>query len=65
MNRQEKAADLLNRACEHCEEFWTKHKCEIEDTCPVYELYKMAKEKKHIIKPDEWQTPPSPRPEMI
>ena len=38
---------------------------EIQDTCPVYELFKMAKEKKHIIKPDEWQTPPSPRPEMI
>ena len=50
MSRQEKADDLFHRTCEHCEEFSTKHKCEIQDTCPVYELFKMAKEKKHIIK---------------
>jgi hypothetical protein len=65
MSRQEKADDLFNHTCEHCEEFAVKHKCEIKDTCPVYGLYKMAKEKKHIIKADEWQIPPSPKPEMI
>ena len=40
--------------------------CEDMNTCPAYKLYIVAKRKNKVIyKRDDWQTPPTPKAEMI
>lgn len=60
------AKKLLQECCERCAEWSYTDACEDQITCPVYQLYKLADGKKKIVyKQNVWQTPPSPRPEMI
>lgn len=62
-----KAEQLLDKACMRCEEWPSSSDCKYKDTCPVYALYTVAKErhKTRVINPDEWAIPPTPIPEMI
>ena len=60
------ARKLLQECCERCTEWSSTDACEDNATCPVFQLYTLADSKKKIIyKQDVWQTPPSPRQEMI
>ena len=55
----------LKKACERCEEGNFDH-CNCYMQCPVYSLYILAcKKKQVIINRNEWETPPTPKPEMI
>lgn len=57
---------LLKSACERCENYAENMVCEDMNTCAVYNLYLIAKSKTKVVyKRDYWQTPPTPRPEMI
>lgn len=57
---------LFKHICERCENHATNMNCEDMMTCPAYKLYLIAKDKRKVVyKQDGWQTPPTPRPEMI
>lgn len=59
------AKHLLKKACERCEE-GNLDTCENTLFCPVYALYVEATKKEKVIyKQNEWQTPPTPKAEMI
>lgn len=61
-----KARELLQECCKRCTEWSSTDACEDHITCPVFQLYTLADNKKKIIdKQDVWQAPPSPRQEMI
>lgn len=55
---------LLTKACERCENYSTETQCEDRNNCPVYALYKQAKERSNH---SSWAipVPPPPGPEMI
>ena len=56
---------LLESACEMCENGKFRC-CDSYLSCPVYALYCEAKKKEKIIyKQDGWQTPPTPKSEMV
>lgn len=65
MTQEEKANNLLQKACEMCEGWSAEDGCEIQKSCPVHALYLMAKTEKIVYKQDVWSVPPPPRPEMI
>lgn len=58
--------NLLHKCCERCEEgkFET---CDFYLSCPVYGLYVEAQKriKTKVVNTDNWQTPPSPKTEML
>ena len=57
---------LFCQICERCENHAKNMNCEDMDTCPAYKLFLIAKRKNKVIyKRDDWQTPPTPRAEMI
>ena len=68
MTKEEK---LLNEACQRCENGSSSDNCEEMANCPVHQLYILATEKRkvkvvnRIIEKNTWDTPPTPRPEMI
>jgi hypothetical protein len=56
---------LLENACERCENGKFEG-CDSYLNCPVYALYCEANKKEKIVyKQDSWQTPPTPKSEMI
>lgn len=58
--------NLFKQICERCENHAKNMSCEDMNTCPAYNLYLVAKRKNKVIyKRDDWQTPPTPRAEMI
>lgn len=60
------AERYFQEICNRCENHAKDCACEDLQTCPAYKLYCLAREKKKvIIKHEEWQIPPTPRPEMI
>lgn len=65
MTREEKIYGLFRQICERCEGFSVEDNCENKKDCPVYELYKMAKQKIVVYRQNVWEVPPSPKPEMI
>ena len=58
--------NLLHKCCERCEEgkFET---CDCYISCPVYGLYVEAQMRirTKVINTDNWQTPPSPKTEIL
>ena len=61
MKSKEKAAMMLEKACERCESYSKECKCEDRENCPVYGLYKMAiKESKTVVKYNDWNPPTPP-----
>lgn len=63
MKKEEK---LFKQICEQCENHSYNMSCEDMSTCPAYQLYLIARDKRKVVyKQNEWQTPPTPRPEMI
>lgn len=57
---------LFKQICERCENHAKNMVCEDMNTCPAYNLYLVAKRKNKVIyKRDDWQTPPTPKAEMI
>lgn len=58
--------NLLHQCCERYEEgkFET---CDCYMSCPVYGLYVEAQKriKTKVVNTDNWQTPPSPKTEML
>lgn len=60
------AKKLLKECCERCTEWSSTDACEDHITCPVFKLYELADSKvKTVYKRDAWETPPTPKPEMI
>lgn len=58
--------NLFKQICERCENHAENMTCEDMNTCPAYNLYLIAKSKRKVIyKRDVWQTPPTPKVEMI
>lgn len=57
--------ELLQKACERCEEYSADITCECQENCPVYELYLAAK----YDNLNGWQGncdfEEQPKPEMI
>ena len=52
---------LLAQACERCEEWGKSFVCECRDSCPVYNLYLVARSKREVkYFKDVWSTPPPP-----
>ena len=58
---------LLNEACERCENWSSSDDCEEMANCPVHKLYILATEhrKVKVVNRNVWETPPTPKPEMI
>lgn len=60
------AETLFKQICERCENHAKNMSCEDMIGCPAYALYCIAKSKKKVVyRQNEWQEPPTPRPEMI
>lgn len=52
--------------CERCENHAKNMSCEDMIGCPAYKLYCIARSKRKVVyKSDGWQTPPTPKAEMI
>lgn len=62
MNKVDK---LLNEACQRCESFGKGFRCEDKVSCPVFQLYEIAKSNNKVIDRSSWAIPPTPIPEMI
>lgn len=57
----------MREICNRCENHAKNFSCEDLQTCPAYKLYCLAerKEKTVVVNRGNWDTPPTPRPEMI
>jgi hypothetical protein len=63
MKEEEK---LFRQICERCENHATNMYCEDMSTCPAYQLYLIARDKRKVVyKQNDWQTPPEPIPGII
>lgn len=58
--------NLFKQICERCEKHAKNMSREDMNTCPAYKLYLVSKSKREIIyKSNDWQTPPTPKSEII
>ena len=65
------AKEVLKQACERCEIHSAETPCEVQQNCPVYNLYLAATKRKRPTPPDDSYTYQGqaelyfPKPEMI